>query len=65
MLGDQGKECRVCVTGAGGYIASWLVKNLLAKGYNVNATFRDPGSLCCVINWLLNIALTLPVAFLA
>jgi bifunctional dihydroflavonol 4-reductase/flavanone 4-reductase len=44
MLGDQGKECRVCVTGAGGYIASWLVKNLLAKGYNVNATFRDPGN---------------------
>lgn len=42
MLGDHGKNCRVCVTGAGGYIASWLVKNLLAKGYNVNATFRDP-----------------------
>ncbi|CAL5073602.1 unnamed protein product [Urochloa decumbens] len=34
---------RVCVTGGGGYIASWLVKLLLARGYAVNATVRDPG----------------------
>ncbi|XP_059076791.1 putative anthocyanidin reductase [Cryptomeria japonica] len=34
---------RVCVTGASGYIGSWLVKNLLQKGYTVNATLRDPG----------------------
>ncbi|KAF7056980.1 hypothetical protein CFC21_064336 [Triticum aestivum] len=33
---------RVCVTGAGGYIASWLVKLLLARGYAVHATVRDP-----------------------
>ncbi|KAJ4702345.1 Cinnamoyl-CoA reductase [Melia azedarach] len=34
---------RVCVTGAGGYVASWLVKNLLLKGYMVHGTVRDPG----------------------
>nr|CAB3453800.1 unnamed protein product [Digitaria exilis] len=34
---------RVCVTGGGGYIASWLVKLLLARGYAVHATVRDPG----------------------
>jgi len=32
----------VCVTGAGGYIASWLVKLLLSRGYVVHATVRDP-----------------------
>ncbi|KAL9275963.1 Cinnamoyl-CoA reductase 1-like protein [Drosera capensis] len=32
----------VCVTGAGGFIASWLVKLLLAKGYNVKGTVRNP-----------------------
>jgi nucleoside-diphosphate-sugar epimerase len=31
----------VCVTGASGYIASWLVKFLLARGYTVRATVRD------------------------
>ncbi|KAK4278715.1 hypothetical protein QN277_016523 [Acacia crassicarpa] len=31
----------VCVTGASGYIASWLVKLLLLRGYSVNATVRD------------------------
>ncbi|KAK7338037.1 hypothetical protein VNO77_18634 [Canavalia gladiata] len=35
------KGCKVCVTGATGYIASWLVKKLLAKGYTVHATLRD------------------------
>ena len=33
---------RVCVTGGGGFIASWLVKLLLARGYAVHATLRDP-----------------------
>ncbi|KAL5972839.1 hypothetical protein ACLOJK_039645 [Asimina triloba] len=33
-----------CVTGAAGYMASWLVKLLLEKGYAVNATVRDPGN---------------------
>ncbi|XP_021912639.1 cinnamoyl-CoA reductase 1-like, partial [Carica papaya] len=32
----------VCVTGGSGYIASWLVKLLLQRGYTVKATLRDP-----------------------
>ncbi|KAF7073212.1 hypothetical protein CFC21_078243 [Triticum aestivum] len=32
----------VCVTGGGGFIASWLVKLLLSRGYAVHATLRDP-----------------------
>nr|CAD1821941.1 unnamed protein product [Ananas comosus var. bracteatus] len=32
----------VCVTGASGYIASWLVKLLLRRGYTVRASVRDP-----------------------
>ncbi|KAE9615803.1 hypothetical protein Lal_00017353 [Lupinus albus] len=31
----------VCVTGASGYIASWIVKLLLHRGYTVKATVRD------------------------
>ncbi|XP_037457402.1 cinnamoyl-CoA reductase 2-like [Triticum dicoccoides] len=35
----------VCVTGAGGFVASWLVKLLLSKGhYAVRGTVRDPGN---------------------
>lgn len=30
------------MTGASGYIASWLVKLLLARGYTVKASVRDP-----------------------
>ncbi|CAD6336242.1 unnamed protein product [Miscanthus lutarioriparius] len=34
----------VCVTGAGGFVASWLVERLLAGGrYVVHGTVRDPG----------------------
>ncbi|GLJ37377.1 hypothetical protein SUGI_0758460 [Cryptomeria japonica] len=32
----------VCVTGAGGFIASWLVKRLLTKGYTVKGAVRNP-----------------------
>ncbi|CAH9083029.1 unnamed protein product [Cuscuta europaea] len=32
----------VCVTGSGGFIASWLVKLLLQKGYSVRGTVRNP-----------------------
>ncbi|CAD6251088.1 unnamed protein product [Miscanthus lutarioriparius] len=31
----------VCVTGASGYIASWVVRLLLDRGYTVRATVRD------------------------
>ena len=40
MSGEESKV--VCVTGASGYIASWLVKLLLQHGYTVKATVRDP-----------------------
>ncbi|PNT64847.1 hypothetical protein BRADI_4g33905v3, partial [Brachypodium distachyon] len=33
---------RACVTGGGSYVASWLVKLLLSRGYAVHATVRDP-----------------------
>uniref|UniRef100_A0A7N0V626 Flavanone 4-reductase n=1 Tax=Kalanchoe fedtschenkoi TaxID=63787 RepID=A0A7N0V626_KALFE len=32
----------VCVTGASGFIGSWLVMRLLERGYIVRATVRDP-----------------------
>ncbi|XVF71298.1 hypothetical protein PTKIN_Ptkin12aG0025700 [Pterospermum kingtungense] len=35
-------EVVVCVTGASGFIASWLVKLLLQHGYTVKANVRDP-----------------------
>ncbi|XP_051118066.1 phenylacetaldehyde reductase-like isoform X2 [Andrographis paniculata] len=37
----SGREQVVCVTGASGYIASWLVKTLLERGYTVKATVRN------------------------
>ncbi|KAJ4826233.1 hypothetical protein Tsubulata_032290, partial [Turnera subulata] len=40
--GMSGEGKVVCVTGASGYIASWLVKLLLQRGYTVKATVRDP-----------------------
>ena len=39
-----GVNKKVCVTGAGGFVASWLVKVLLSKGYYVHGTVRQPGS---------------------
>ncbi|XP_034676959.1 cinnamoyl-CoA reductase 2-like isoform X4 [Vitis riparia] len=35
IMAEKGK---VCVTGAGGYVASWVVKLLLSKGYIVHGT---------------------------
>jgi hypothetical protein len=35
----------VCVTGASGFVASWLVKRLLERGYHVRGTVRDPGKI--------------------
>ncbi|KAI4999120.1 hypothetical protein ZWY2020_059873 [Hordeum vulgare] len=34
-------SCRVCVTGAAGYIAAWLVRKLLQRGCVVHATLRS------------------------
>ncbi|KAJ0037743.1 hypothetical protein Pint_23940 [Pistacia integerrima] len=39
-MSGEGKV--VCVTGASGFIASWLVKFLLERNYTVKATVRDP-----------------------
>ncbi|KAK3128558.1 hypothetical protein QOZ80_6BG0463430 [Eleusine coracana subsp. coracana] len=38
-----GRGQTVCVTGAGGYIGSWIVKLLLDRGYTVRGTVRNPG----------------------
>lgn len=34
----------VCVTGATGYVAGWIVKRLLEEGLTVHATVRDPNN---------------------
>ena len=36
------KSTPILVTGATGYIAAWIIERLLAQGYNVHATVRDP-----------------------
>ncbi|RIA05581.1 hypothetical protein BRARA_K00099 [Brassica rapa] len=41
LNGEEGKATTYCVTGASGYIGSWLVKSLLERGYTVHATLRD------------------------
>ncbi|GAB2271795.1 hypothetical protein Dimus_006626 [Dionaea muscipula] len=38
---EEKGSCRVCVTGGAGFIASWLIKKLLHKGYTVHATLRS------------------------
>ena len=35
------KKYTVLVTGANGYLASWIVKKLLIEGHTVHATVRD------------------------
>ncbi|CAI8608385.1 unnamed protein product [Vicia faba] len=41
-MSGEGKV--VCVTGASGFIASWIVKFLLQRGYTIRATVRDPSN---------------------
>ncbi|KAG6532824.1 hypothetical protein ZIOFF_006678 [Zingiber officinale] len=41
-IGGMSNGKIVCVTGGSGYIASWLVKLLLQRGYTVRASVRDP-----------------------
>lgn len=41
-MAEVGEKGCVVVTGASGFIGSWLVKRLLHSGYSVRATFRDP-----------------------
>lgn len=41
-MGDASEKKTYCVTGASGYIGSWLVKSLLQRGHQVHATVRDP-----------------------
>ncbi|XP_019090428.1 PREDICTED: cinnamoyl-CoA reductase 1-like isoform X2 [Camelina sativa] len=41
-MANSGEGKVVCVTGASGYIASWLVHFLLSRGYTVKASVRDP-----------------------
>ncbi|MED6164277.1 hypothetical protein PIB30_088141 [Stylosanthes scabra] len=40
----------VCVTGASGYIASWIVKFLLKCGYTLRATVRDTSQVTYTVN---------------
>ena len=57
---EGGGKGTVCVTGASGFIGSWLVMKLLQRGYYVHATVRDPGtthSLPCPINFLITLIL--------
>jgi nucleoside-diphosphate-sugar epimerase len=51
----SGRGRTVCVTGASGFIASWLVKLLLEKGYTIHATVRNPGKWST--SWLVKLLL--------
>ena len=48
----DGRGRRYCVTGASGYIGSWLVQSLLQQGCFVHATVRDPGSFFILFFWV-------------
>lgn len=41
-MSEDSLQGTVCVTGAAGFIGSWLVMKLLQKSYVVRATVRDP-----------------------
>ncbi|XP_050366490.1 bifunctional dihydroflavonol 4-reductase/flavanone 4-reductase-like [Argentina anserina] len=44
-MGLQAESGTVCVTGASGFVGSWLVMRLLERGYTVRATVRDPDNM--------------------
>jgi len=50
-MSGEGKV--VCVTGSSGFIASWIVKFLLQRGYTVRATVRDPSMCMFSLNFFL------------
>lgn len=53
---NKKEKGRVCVTGGGGFLASWVVKILLSNNYFVHATVRQPGyslTLPCLFYFLL------------
>lgn len=50
---------RICVTGAGGYVASWVVKLLLSKGYKVHGTVRDPCTYHLHLNMRIHISVNI------
>lgn len=41
-MAEEYNKGSVCVTGANGFVASWLIMRLLQQGYSVKATVR-PG----------------------
>lgn len=53
-MGSQAET--VCVTGASGFIGSWLVMRLLERGYIVRATVRDPCPIL-LLHWFSHLCL--------
>jgi hypothetical protein len=51
MEGGAGasEKGKVLVTGASGFVGSWLVMKLLQAGYTVRATVRDPGEFVSIV----------------
>ncbi|CAN6446643.1 unnamed protein product [Victoria cruziana] len=45
MAAQAGRKDVVCVTGAAGYVGSWLIMRLLEQGFTVKATVRDPDNI--------------------
>ena len=60
MVTGRGEQM-VCVTGAGGFIGSWLVKELLHRGYFVRGAMREPGEFVHVREPLLRKHLVLDI----
>ena len=61
----MGENERVCVTGAGGYLASWVVKFLLSQGYVVHGTVRDPSKASFLLTLFTNSSFSLDLGWLS